>query len=125
MERNVKMLTLVACCLFVGACANTGTLYYWGNYENMLYNMYLKPGEATPTVQIERLTQDIQRAESVGKSVPPGLFAHLGFMYVLQGNKEAAYNAFEEEKARFPESAAFLDGVIARAEKNKAEGAAL
>tara|TARA_R110000868_G_scaffold364069_1_gene626865 strand:+ start:47 stop:424 length:378 start_codon:yes stop_codon:yes gene_type:complete len=119
-----KSLVVLALCLMLGACSNTGNLYYWGNYEDMIYKMYLKPGEATPLVQIERLTRDIQKAASVGKPVPPGLFAHIGFMHVLQGNKAAAYSAFEEEKTRFPESAAFLDGVIERAEKAQAQGGA-
>lgn len=124
MDNKKKSVAVVIFCLMLGACSNTGSLYYWGNYEDMIYKMYLKPGEATPLVQIERLTLDIQKAASVGKPVPPGLYAHIGFMHVLQGNKAAAFSAFEEEKARFPESAAFLDGVIERAEKAKTQGGA-
>ena len=106
--------------LFLAGCAtNRTTLYYWGEYETLLHDMYLKPGTADANTQVQKLTTDIQKAETNGKAVPPGVYAHLGFMYALLGNLELSKDAFNEEKARFPEAAIFIDGMMKRAMKNK------
>lgn len=96
-------------------CTSNSNLYYWGNYEPMIYKMYNKPGQATPQVQIERLNVDIQQAENNGKPVHPGLHAHLGMMYAAVGNISDAMASFEQEKALFPESAVLIDGMMNRA----------
>jgi len=77
--------------------------------------MYNKPGSATPEVQIDKLTRDIQKADSRGIPVPPGVFAHLGFMYAAVGNQDDAITSFNEEKERFPESHVLVNGMISRA----------
>lgn len=101
----------------LGGCA-TGpkTRYHWGQYEQLLYDMYVKPGAATPAVQIEKLSTDIQQAEMLGKPVPPGVYAHLGFMYSLEGNNAAAHNAFDSEKSLYPDASTLIDGMLKRAE---------
>lgn len=114
----MKILTLawlIATTLLVGCSTQPSTMYHWGSYEGLLYTMYHKPGEATPTVQIEQLTRDIQEAQENGGRIPPGLYAHLGFMYILEGNVGKATDAFNQEKALFPESAVLIDGLMARA----------
>lgn len=108
------------CSLIVGiflnvGCASSSNLYYWGEYEELVYNMYNKPGSATPEVQIDKLTQDIQKADSRGIPVPPGVFAHLGFMYAAAGNQNDAMASFNEEKERFPESHVLVNGMMSRA----------
>lgn len=93
--------------------------YYWGNYEALILAMYTEPGSTDPVMQIEKLTADLQQAESIGKPVPPGLYAHLGFIYAMNGNESQAEAAFYEEKERFPESAVFIDGMMERALQNR------
>jgi hypothetical protein len=88
--------------------------YYWGNYEALLLAMYVEPGTADPFTQIEQLTVDIQQAENTGKAVPPGLYAHLGMMYALNGDASQAEAAFYQERELFPESAVFIDAMMAR-----------
>ena len=106
--------------LFLAGCAtNQNTLYYWGEYETLIHDMYLEPGTADTNTQVQKLTADIQKAEANGKAVPPGVYAHLGFMYALLGNLGLSEDAFNEEKARFPESTVFIDGMMKRAMKNK------
>lgn len=105
-------------CMASIGCANRPTpLYYWGHYENLIYKMYNKPGDATPEVQVGLLKEDIQRSEANGKRVAPGLYAHLGFMYASQGNVQLAMEALNEEKNLYPESAVLIDGMISRALK--------
>lgn len=120
--RHIVKTTVVLCLLTSGlsGCATHSTsLYRWGEYENLIYSMYIEPGTADPRTQVNTLTADIQKAAAQGKAVPPGVHAHLGFMYALLGNTGLSQREFIEEKTLFPESAAFIDGMMNRALANK------
>jgi len=106
---------LVLAVLVITGCTSSKSLYYWGSYEPILLDMYTAPGEADTLTQIEKLTNTIQRAQSQGMQVPPGLYAHLGMVYAQAGNPGLAIEAFNEEKNRYPESAHFIDGMLERA----------
>ena len=108
-------------CLLSACAAKRPALYYWGQYERLVHDMYLEPGKADTQTQIQTLSEDIQKAEARGQRVAPGVFAHLGMMYAVQGDASSAGNAFLEEKLRFPESAILIDGIMGR--MLKAEGA--
>lgn len=112
----LKRGVLVVSCLIMG-CATSQPLYYWGNYEEIIYQMYIKPGSADPGSQVQKLKEDVNKASSEGKLVPPGVHAHLGYMYFLQGNTHDALLEFEAEKKLFPESAKFVDGLTGRIKK--------
>ena len=88
--------------------------YDWGAYNGLVYDMYAKPGEATPDVQISKLSEQIEQTKSAGKPVPPGVHAHLGYMQYISGNIDAAQIEFEREREAYPESAKFLDGITRR-----------
>jgi len=113
---------LIIVAVLVSAC-DTGpkkpTLNYnWGEYEGLVYQMYANPGEATPTVQVEKLAAQIEQTKSQGEPVPPGVHAHLGYMHYISGNIDAALIEFEEERTVYPESATFVDGITRRLEGN-------
>ncbi|MEC4678137.1 MAG: DUF4810 domain-containing protein, partial [Nitrospirota bacterium] len=80
-------------------------------------DMYFNPGKADTETQIVKLTEDIDKAYAAGKKVPPGLHAHLGYMYFLKGNTGSAHKAFEMEKTLFPESTTFINGILKRMKK--------
>lgn len=109
-------LVVVFCSTVIG-CVTSQPLYYWGNYEEIIYQMYIKPGSADPGSQVQKLKEDVDKASSEGKLVPPGLHAHLGYMYFLQGNTHDALLEFAAEKKLFPESAKFVDGFTGRVKK--------
>lgn len=111
-------------CIVLSACETTSNLYYWGSYEQQLYDMYNKPGAAPAELQIDALSTDIEKAENRGQKVAPGIHAHLGLMYASVGNMAAAEAAFNNEKHLYPESAALLDGMLQRAYARKTQGAA-
>lgn len=90
--------------------------YHWGEYEGLVYDMYANPGEATPTVQVEKLAAQIEQTKSRGEPVPPGVHAHLGYMHYISGNIDAALIEFEEERAAYPESSTFIEGITSRLE---------
>jgi hypothetical protein len=97
-------------------CAQGHALYRWGAYEQVLYDMYEKPGTADPGTQAAKLREDVARTEAEGQRVAPGVHAHLGYIYYLQGNAAAAQQEFLKERDLFPESAAFIDGMLRRME---------
>ena len=114
------LLVAAALAVLTTACGQPSTLYRWGEYESLVYDMYMRPGKADPTTQIARITEDIERTSAQGQQgqhVPPGLHAHLGYLYYGQGQIDAAYEQFVAEKTLFPESAVFVDGILARMKK--------
>jgi len=117
-KRITAVLAVVFSLILAGCISTPQNTYYWGNYEKVLHDMYVKPGEATPQVQITTLTTDIQQAENQGKPIAPGVYAHLGLMYSIEGNVGAAEDAFNQEKALYPDSTVLIDGMLARVKNN-------
>ena len=112
--RECALFVIVAAGFLLAGCATQKPMYYWGRYEDLVYEMYREPGKATPEAQIAKLGEDMQRAEANGQKVPPGVRAHLGYMYYVQGNLDSAANEFEEEKRTYPEATVFVDGLLRR-----------
>ncbi|MDH3665222.1 MAG: DUF4810 domain-containing protein [Alphaproteobacteria bacterium] len=115
-----KLATLALAGSLLAACADPGPkppAYGWGGYEDLIYDMYAKPGEATPEVQIEQLSAGIEEAESAGLQAGPGVYAHLGYMQYLTGNVGAARDALERERSLYPESTTFIDGLLKQLEQ--------
>jgi len=100
--------------LGLSACAQQKTLYDWGVYEQVVYDMYVHPGKADPGTQIAKLTEDVERIKAEGGRVAPGVHAHLGYLYYTQGQPALAQEELTIEKRLFPESAVFVDGMLAR-----------
>ena len=107
-----RLFPLGAVCLFLLTGCASRSLYYWGSYEPSIYNMYIVPDKATVDRQIIDFEADIQKARSKDQKLPPGFYAHLGYLYFQQGNSELAKRAFESEKAAFPESTVLMDRMI-------------
>lgn len=98
-----------------GCVSKPPTLYHWGQYEQLLYSSYKKPGELSPQAQINILNDDLIKAQAAGQDVPPGVYGQLGYLYFSTGDFTAAEKALNMEKQLFPESAHFIDGLIANA----------
>jgi len=101
--------------ILLGGCASP-RIYYWGHYEQQIYDMYVEPDNATAEAQVETMEADIERARSAGKPLPPGFQAHLGFLYYQLGKFDLAHRSFETEKAAFPESTVLMDRFIKKLE---------
>lgn len=108
------MLSLLSAFLVTG-CATDKEIYYWGEYEELIHDAYVKPGSADPQTQIEKLSADLQKAEAMGKKTAPGIYAHLGYLYAIQGKDSQSKSAFMEELALYPESSVFINGMMNRA----------
>ena len=122
------MAALAAALALSSGCATNQAgsrdLYRWGVYEDILYDAALKPGSADPVSASQRLSADIATTEISGREVAPGLHAHLGYLYYTQGNLGAATLQFERERELFPESAVFIDGLLARVQADQGGEAA-
>lgn len=117
MSRAMDQKLLLAS-LFIGLLSGCATrpaeLYQWGSYEAELYSHF--KGEA-PEAQIERLEAQLQTTVAHGAVPPPGLHATLGMLYTQLGKTDQGVAAIEREKALFPESAPYMNRLLARARK--------
>ncbi|WP_339847609.1 DUF4810 domain-containing protein [uncultured Halopseudomonas sp.] len=103
---------LLGCVCLLGACAPVSPpLYYWGNYQPVLYQHH-KNGVTNYDPQISAMEAIVARAQAQGQSVPPGLHAHLGMLYFNTGRESEAQEQFALEKQLFPESGHFVDYVM-------------
>lgn len=114
--KHLLLIGLTALTL-VGCATASPTLYQWGSYQSQIYNLYNDPGKVPVEVQIEKLEAEYQTARSTNKAVPPGYHAHLGYLYFQVGKKDQSLQQFQTEKSLFPESAVFMDRVIAQLKK--------
>ncbi len=104
--------------VLVAGCTSNG-IYSWGRYESLLYASYSKPQEASAEMQVERMEADYKEACAKNQRVPPGFHAHLGHLYSQLGRLDDARKQFEAEKTEFPESAVFVDRLIAQLNKHE------
>jgi len=111
-----RVLPALTLALFLVGCASQQpqTLYSWGSYQAQVYS-HLQGGDRQ--AQIEALEADLEKIGASGKTPPPGFFGHLGLLYAETGNDAKAVASFEAEKARFPESAPFMDFLLKKYKK--------
>ena len=109
------LITSLVLLISLSACVTPQpTLYYWGEYEALLLQDHQEPGALTAGDKIERLNADIIKAQENGQNIPPGFYAHLGYLYFSIGDTNAGEQAFAREKDLFPESSHFIDGLLYR-----------
>ena len=94
-----------AAAMLLSSCADDSPrqLYYWdGAYTSSVYEYLTQEGDAG--AQIAALEESLQKAYQRAAKVPPGLHAHLGLLYLSQGNG-AKFKAYVEKEAQlYPES---------------------
>jgi len=117
--RRMLPLFLFATFSVLFAGCTSPDIYSWGRYEDLLYVAYSKPEKAPAQMQVERMEADYQKARARNQRVPPGFHAHLGHLYAQLGRLDDARAQFETEKTEFPESAVFVDQLIARLNKHE------
>lgn len=112
----IRFGCLLVAVAFLGGCSPS-KIYAWGRYEELVYSMYAEPWKASTATQVEKMEEDYQKARSVNKRVHPGFHAHLGYMYFQLGKLDQSRQQFLTEKAEFPESAVFMNRLLANMEK--------
>ena len=119
MNVNKCLIVSLFSLFLVTGCATNKEMYYWGEYEQLIHDAYVLPGSADPQTQIEKLNVDIQKTEELSKKPSPGIYAHLGFLYAIQGKNSQSKAAFMEERSLYPESETFIDGMMKRTTKSE------
>ena len=111
MASKIKLTCLVLFALLLAGCNQPDTprsLYYWdGTYNNALYTYLNEGGDANE--QISHLENLIQTSIQKGYKVAPGVYAHLGLLYLNNGNLGVANANFDKEVQNFPESREYIN----------------
>ena len=109
----MKRPALCLLAALLAGCGSAPTIYNWGSYESLVYARYAAPGKVAPEQEIGQLEKDRQQALATHRRMPPGWHAHLGALYQQVGKADQAQQEFAREKAEFPESAVFVDRMLA------------
>ena len=111
MASKIRLACLGALALVLAGCSNASgprSLYYWdGTYNNALYTYLNESGDTNE--QISHLENLIQTSIQKGYKIAPGLYAHLGLLYLNNGNLGVANANFDKEVENFPESREFIN----------------
>ncbi|MBI5441169.1 MAG: DUF4810 domain-containing protein [Deltaproteobacteria bacterium] len=107
MKRRSWFVLLGLGALAAAGCAAPNTLYSWGKYDECLYAHYKNPAQLEE--QLEATKSIIEKNEAEGRKMPPGLYAHYGYLLFQSGRGAEAIPCFDKEKATWPESAVLMD----------------
>ena len=111
MASKIKLTCLALFALLFAGCNQPDTprsLYYWdGTYNNALYTYLNESGDTNE--QISHLENLVQTSIQKGYKVAPGLYAHLGLLYLNNGNLGVANANFDKEVQNFPESREYIN----------------
>lgn len=104
--------------VLLSGCAGSApqALYSWNGYESQVYS-YLRNDGGSSQEQILVLEKGLAESAARNAALPPGYLAHLGLLYLDIGRTDDALQAWEGEKAAFPESAQYIDYLIGNMKK--------
>jgi hypothetical protein len=112
---DAKILLFAALSVAVlSGCQSTKPLYHYGSYQTNLYEHFKNEDTAIPE-QIEALEKTIRDSGRNKLQVGPGLYAHLGFLYLQNGQRDTGLSYLQKEKQLYPESARFIDFLLKNA----------
>lgn len=118
-------LRITGACLVsiaLAACAHAPKpLYGWNEFPRFQYDTLRKEGSSA-SEQITRMVAEMSVAEGKGIQLPPGFRAHLGLLYLNQGDPRSAAQMWQAESRAFPESAPYMDQLIKRLDPPAASG---
>lgn len=105
--------------VFISGCAvQPKTLYYWGEYQNQVHEYLQSADGGDIQKQVAALEAGIEKATAGGLSLPPGYHAQLGMLYYAEGKPDLAIEQLQLEKSAYPESAIYMDRLLARFKKS-------
>ncbi len=117
MSKNILLFATVALLLsFIGGCATSTPMYYWGDYSDTLYQRKKNPGEETLLEHMQVLEKIVEESKARNLPVPPGVYGELGYLYLKQNKPKEAIAHFELEEKTYPESGVLMQRLIQKAE---------
>jgi len=105
-------LTGLLTALVLTGCQETVPKYRWGIYEDHLHKAYVQGSDTSARRSAQILQRDIDATLESGNIVPPGQYAHLGFLYYQANEISTAIDYLNKEKIDYPESATFIDTLL-------------
>jgi hypothetical protein len=120
LAKSSRLIRLTGICAGAGllaACAQQPTMYSWDSYQPAAY-AYMQ-GDQDPVAQVEAMEENIESARAQNKALPPGFHAHLGLLYLQQGQGARAMEQIQSERISFPESATFMDFLLRNNKKSE------
>lgn len=116
MKKFVVMLFVAG--LFAGGCApQKPQMYCWENYSHTLYDYTKNPSDESYAKHKECLLKIIDSSAKNELRVPPGVYAELGYDLLKEGKTEEGKKYLLLEKETYPESALFMDKLLAKADE--------
>lgn len=107
-------VALAAALTFTGCETGPPPLYGWPSYEASVHAACTDFRDIDLPTHIAALAKQIDEIEAEGKRVPPGVHAHLGYLLSLTGDNTGTRRELDAERRLFPESAVFVDHLLAR-----------
>lgn len=118
-----KLIAIGTLATLLAACSSgPRPLYYWGDYQDQVYQYYVAPGDLA--TQKEAILKIIQEAKAEDLPVGPGVYGHLGLIEMQQGDIVAAREAFQKEATLYPESKQFIQFITHAKSDQKTKGRA-
>lgn len=111
---NIKVAVIAAWVISLSGCVTTQAGYQWGNYEQDLYAYLHSPDEKARV--IEDQLEFIARCERLDLTPAPGLYAEVGTLLLLDGQRERAVKFYAKERDHWPESAYLMTSIITNLE---------
>ncbi len=87
------------------------SLYQWSGYDGSIAVFYAHRDDDTQARQVKSLSRQVEKSQRAGR-VPPGMLAHLAYLYYLNGDTTTASEYLRAEREAFPESAQFVDFIL-------------
>jgi hypothetical protein len=76
---------------------------------------HFKNEDSAVTEQIEALEKTIRDSNRNKLQVGPGIYAHLGYLYLQSGQRDTGLGYLQKEQQLYPESAKFIDFLLKNA----------
>lgn len=104
----------IVAAVVLGGCQTTKPMYHYGSYQSNLYQMFKNENSSVPK-QIDDLEKAIAETDHRQQAVGPGMYAHLGYLYIQAGQTDTGFAYLEKEKQLYPESTTYMDLLLKNA----------
>lgn len=94
-------------------------MYHYGNSADALYAYKKSPSDERFLKMKEEMEKAISHSEQNGIQVPPGMFANLGYLNMLENKNNIAREYFKKEKLLYPESTVLMDRLLNKIQISK------
>ncbi len=113
MDAKIMLVAALSVAALSG-CESTRPLYHYGSYQSNVYE-HFKNEDSAVTEQIAALEKTIYESGRNKLAVGPGIYAHLGFLYLQSGQRDTGLSYLQKEQQLYPESARFIDFLLKNA----------